>query len=129
MIMITQGVVGKFAKLEVLSHHGTEHYCPISLFKVFALSIALLRCVSLKLFEVFGISEIDLITEDMDPTPVEEEDDEPGTDPKEPNIMQTIKDAVHKVVNVFRPKNVTFALQTNGSQLAGASLRFSTIPI
>ena len=129
MIMITQGVVGKFAKLEVLSHHGTEHYCPISLFKVFALSIALLRCVSLKLFEVFGISEIDLITEDMDPTPVEEEDDEPGTDPKEPNIMQTIKDAVHKVVNVFRPKNVTLALQTNGSQLAGASLRFSTIPI
>ena len=115
--------------MEVLSHHGTEHYCPISLFKVFALSIALLRCVSLKLFEVFGISEIDLITEDMDPTPVEEEDDEPGTDPKEPNIMQTIKDAVHKVVNVFRPKNVTLALQTNGSQLAGASLRFSTITI
>ena len=38
--------------------------------------------------------------------------------------MQTIKDAVHKVVNVFRPKNVTLALQTNGSQLAGASLRF-----
>ena len=113
----------------MLSHHGTEHYCPISLFKVFALSIALLRCVSLKLFEVFGISEIDLITEDMDPTPVEEEDDEPGTDPKEPNIMQTIKDAVHKVVNVFRPKNVTLALQTNGSQLAGASLRFSTIMI
>ena len=113
----------------MLSHHGTEHYCPISLFKVFALSIALLRCVSLKLFEVFGISEIDLITEDMDPTPVEEEDDEPGTDPKEPNIMQTIKDAVHKVVNVFRPKNVTLALQTNGSQLAGASLRFSTITI
>ena len=40
--------------------------------------------------------------------------------------MQTIKDAVHKVVNVFRPKNVTLALQTNGSQLAGASLRFYT---
>ena len=41
--------------------------------------------------------------------------------------MQTIKDAVHKVVNVFRPKNVTLALQTNGSQLAGASLRFYTL--
>ena len=59
----------------------------------------------------------------MDPTPVEEDDDDPGDDLKEPNIMQTIKDAVHKVVNVFRPKNVTLALQTNGSQLAGASLR------
>ena len=66
----------------------------------------------------------------MDPPPVEEEDDEPGDDLKEPNIMQTIKDAVHKVVNVFRPKNVTLALQTNGSQLAGASLRFlnSSVP-
>ena len=28
--------MGKFAKLEVLSHHGTEHYCPISMFKVLA---------------------------------------------------------------------------------------------
>jgi hypothetical protein len=30
--------------VEILSHHGTEHYCPISIFKV------------------FGISEIDLIS-------------------------------------------------------------------
>ena len=104
-----QGVVGKFAKLEVLSHHGTEHYCPISLFKV------------------FGISEIDLITEDLDGPPVEEEEDEQEAD-KEPNIMQTIKDAVHKVVNVFRPKNVTLALQANGSALAGASLRHALLP-
>ena len=41
--------------------------------------------------------------------------------------MQTIKDAVHKVVNVFRPKNATLALQTNGSQLAGASLRYCSL--
>ena len=117
-------MVGKFAKLEVLSHHGTEHYCPISMFKVLALPFADNHSELTNCSQVFGISEIDLITEDMDPPPVEEEDDEPGDDLKEPNIMQTIKDAVHKVVNVFRPKNVTLALQTNGSQLAGASLRF-----
>ena len=58
---------------------------------------------------------------------MEEEDDEPGDDLKEQNIMQTIKDAVHKVVNVFRPKNATLALQTNGSQLAGASLRYCSL--
>ena len=86
------GVVGRYAKLEVISHHGTEHYCPISLFKV------------------FGISEIDLITEDMDPDPVEDDDDDED-DPKDNIIVQTIKNAVHKVVNVFRPKNVTLALQ------------------
>jgi hypothetical protein len=31
-------------QVEILSHHGAEHYCPISIFKV------------------FGISEIDLIS-------------------------------------------------------------------
>ena len=34
--------MGKFAKLEVLSHHGTEHYCPISMFKVLALLQAII---------------------------------------------------------------------------------------
>jgi hypothetical protein len=78
------GVVGKYARVEILSHHGSEHYCPVSMFKV------------------YGISEIDLITED-DP------DDDPDDDPEETVddelskhiIMKTIKEAVHKVVNVF----------------------------
>lgn len=29
---------GKFIKVEMLSHHGSEHYCPISLFKVYGTS-------------------------------------------------------------------------------------------
>nr|XP_026490442.1 SUN domain-containing ossification factor isoform X1 [Vanessa tameamea] len=29
---------GKFIKVELLSHHGSEHYCPISLFKVYGTS-------------------------------------------------------------------------------------------
>ena len=29
---------GKFIKVEMLSHHGSEHYCPVSLFKVYGTS-------------------------------------------------------------------------------------------
>ena len=32
------GVFGKFVKVEILSHYGTEHYCPISQFKIYGLS-------------------------------------------------------------------------------------------
>ena len=106
------GVVGKYAKVEILSHHGSEHYCPVSLFKV------------------FGIPEIDLITEEEDPEDVETDLDEAGEDePRSHPIMQTIKDAVVKVVNVFRPQNVSSLVETlNTSSLEGASLRFRLKP-
>ena len=32
-------VFGKYVKVEILSHHGTEHYCPISQFKVNTVTI------------------------------------------------------------------------------------------
>ncbi|XP_023941042.1 SUN domain-containing ossification factor isoform X2 [Bicyclus anynana] len=31
-------IFGKFIRVELLSHHGSEHYCPISLFKVYGTS-------------------------------------------------------------------------------------------
>ena len=106
------GVVGKYVKVEVLSHHGSEHYCPVSLFKV------------------FGIPEIDLISEDdheedgSDETPDVSSEDEPKHHP----IVQTIKDAVHQVVNVFRPQNVSIVETLNTSSLQGASLRYKLRP-
>jgi len=105
------GVVGKYAKVEILSHHGNEHYCPVSMFKV------------------YGISEIDLITEDdpnddHDDAPEETVDDELS----EHIIVKTIKEAVHKVVNVFRPQNVSLVATLNTSSLQGASLRFRLRP-
>ena len=33
-----EGVFGKFVKVEVLSHYGNEHYCIVSLFKIFGIS-------------------------------------------------------------------------------------------
>ena len=32
-------IFAKFVKVEILSHYGTEHFCPVSLFKVFGTSI------------------------------------------------------------------------------------------
>ena len=108
------GVVGKYARVEILSHHGSEHYCPVSLFKV------------------FGIPEIDLITEEEEPEderPDTEVDEAREDEPRSHPIMQTIKDAVHKVVNVFRPQNVSSLVETlNTSSLEGASLRFRLRP-
>lgn len=106
------GVVGKYVKVEVLSHHGAEHYCPVSLFKV------------------FGIPEIDLISEDdNDEDGSEESPDISSEDePKNHPIVQSIKDAVHKVVNVFRPQNVSIVETLNTSSLQGASLRFRLRP-
>jgi len=106
------GVVGKYAKVEIMSHHGSEHFCPVSLFKV------------------FGIPEIDLITEDDPDEDRTEESPEDVTDdePKHHPIVQTIKDAVHKVVNVFRPQNVSLVETLNTSSLEGASLRFRLRP-
>ena len=48
-----EGVFGKYVKVEILSHHGNEHYCPVSLFKI------------------FGISEIELIGVDDDDVDVD----------------------------------------------------------
>ena len=106
------GVVGKYVKVEVLSHHGAEHYCPVSLFKV------------------FGIPEIDLISEDDNDEdgPEDSPDISSEDEPKNHPIVQTIKDAMHKVVNVFRPQNVSIVETLNTSSLQGASLRFKLRP-
>ena len=69
------GVFGKYVKVEIASHYGTEHYCPISLFKI------------------YGISEIESAMDDDDdqdpsnepPTIIAETDQ-----PNEPSNMITI---------------------------------------
>ena len=81
---------------------------------------------------MFGIPEIDLITEEEEPEderPDTEVDEAREDEPRSHPIMQTIKDAVHKVVNVFRPQNVSSLVETlNTSSLEGASLRFRLRP-
>ena len=31
------GQFGKYVKVEIFSHYGNEHYCPVSLFKIFGI--------------------------------------------------------------------------------------------
>ncbi len=50
-----QGVFGKYARVEILSHHGEEHFCLVSHFKM------------------FGVSEIELLGGDDDDDDDEEE--------------------------------------------------------
>ena len=81
------------------------------------------------MFKVYGISEIDLITED-EPADGHDDASEDTVDDelREHIIVKTIKEAVHKVVNVFRPQNVSLVATLNTSSLQGASLRFRLRP-
>ena len=36
--MSSEGVFGKYVKVEILSHHGSEYFCPISSFKIYGIS-------------------------------------------------------------------------------------------
>ena len=92
-----EGVFGKFAKVEILSHHGSEHYCPVSLFRI------------------FGISEIELmgVDEEEDEEDVHHglaADDEIGLDEKKGSgivnyIKEKVDATINRVVGVFRPKD------------------------
>lgn len=99
---------GKFIKVEMLSHHGSEHYCPISLFKV------------------YGTSEFEVLEKENSQHPAhidEDEDDEiidvpdvPAAE-TEPSknlfgsardaVMSIMKKAAQALVKTEVPKNVS----------------------
>lgn len=99
---------GKFIKVEMLSHHGSEHYCPVSLFKV------------------YGTSEFEVLEKESSQHPAhidEDEDDEiidvpdiPAAE-TEPSknlfgsardaVMSIMKKAAQALVKTEVPKNVS----------------------
>lgn len=99
---------GKFIKVEMLSHHGSEHYCPVSLFKV------------------YGTSEFEVLEKENSQHPAhidEDEDDEiidvpdiPAAE-TEPSknlfgsardaVMSIMKKAAQALVKTEVPKNVS----------------------
>ncbi|CAB4054979.1 SUN domain-containing protein 2,Uncharacterized protein SLP1,Uncharacterized protein slp1 [Lepeophtheirus salmonis] len=97
---LEDNIFGKYVKVEVYSHHGSEHYCPISLFKI------------------FGISEIELMAhgdeEDEDevvvhPPPEPEEEESNQTKPRGKSsivsfIKEKVDETIGRVVNVFQSK-------------------------
>ncbi|XP_077290998.1 SUN domain-containing ossification factor isoform X2 [Arctopsyche grandis] len=84
---------GKFIKVELHSHYGSEHYCPISLFRVYGTSE----------FEVFETENLPLHTQQ---TADEDEDDdvlEVITDPEKGsdasrNLFGSARDAVMSIM-------------------------------
>lgn len=124
-----ESVFGKYAKIEILSHHGSEHYCPISLFRI------------------YGISEIELIGRDDDDDDDDDDDEhqqnihhhqpppEVTTEsekepPKKKDIVSFIKEKVdetiERVVGVFRTSDQFQKMDValNGSSLIGNSFAF-----
>ncbi|KAJ0181576.1 hypothetical protein K1T71_002298 [Dendrolimus kikuchii] len=99
---------GKFIKVEMLSHHGSEHYCPISLFKV------------------YGTSEFEVLEKEnsQHPTHIDEDEDDEIIDvpdipavETEPSknlfgsardaVMSIMKKAAQALVKTEVPKNMS----------------------
>ena len=108
------GVFGKYVRVEVLSHHGTEHYCPISMFKI------------------YGISELELIGQDDDEEVANHFNQHPTETPTESpqgsSIVNIIKDSVDKtigrMVGVFTAKQ---QVEEVAHDPLGTTLNFSPI--
>jgi len=124
-------VFGKYVKVEILSHHGTEHYCPISQFKI------------------YGISEIELIgsddEEDKNDDDSHDDDDVVTTttttnnnngtpvNSNNNNVLKFIKEkmgeTIEKVVGVFKTKDlnayVDMSQALNKTSLVGTTFAYN----
>lgn len=116
------GVFGKYVKVEILSHHGNEYFCPISSFKI------------------YGVSEIELIgadDDDDDDDNVEEHDhdethfhhvspqptSESTAGQDDSMVLNVIKATFRIIAGVFAPneqvKNLDMRQALNQSSLEG----------
>ena len=118
------GVFGKYVKVEILSHHGSEYFCPISSFKI------------------YGISEIELIgADDDDPEDNQVHSEEqlavssttlpsmPSLDNANP-VMNMIKATFQSLIGgVFTPneqiKNLDMSQALNQSSLEGSTFIYN----
>ena len=126
------GVFGKYARVEVLSHHGEEHFCLVSHFKM------------------FGVSEIELLGGDDDDDDDEEEPvtvggedstfEEGLTSPEESSkgnsngivsyIKEKVDETIERFVGVFRPRRDDAELMStalNETSLSGNTLAYRVV--
>ncbi|XP_066141867.1 SUN domain-containing ossification factor [Euwallacea fornicatus] len=77
---------GKYVKVEIKSHYGAEHYCPLSLFRAYGTS-------------VFEVLQKDDLTHDQ---PIDDDDDDESLDVNENtpsnNLLTSATDAVISIV-------------------------------
>ncbi|XP_053607480.1 SUN domain-containing ossification factor isoform X2 [Plodia interpunctella] len=99
---------GKFIKVEMLSHHGSEHYCPISLFKVYGTS-------EFEVLEKESSQHAALIDDDEDDDAIDIPDlpiveTEPSKNlfgSARDAVMSIMKKAAQALVKTEVPKNVS----------------------
>ncbi|XP_047506729.1 uncharacterized protein LOC125050778 isoform X1 [Pieris napi] len=98
---------GKFIKVEMLSHHGSEHYCPISSFKVYGTS-------EFEVLEKESSQHSALIDEDEDDEIIDVPDIPATETEPSKNLFGSARDAVMSIVKkaaqAFKtevPKNVS----------------------
>lgn len=101
-------IFGKFIKVEMLSHHGSEHYCPISLFKVYGTSeFEVLEKENAQHAAHIDEDEDDEIVDVPDIPAVETEPSKNLFGSARDAVMSIMKKAAQALVKSEAPKNVT----------------------
>ncbi|XP_013192973.1 SUN domain-containing ossification factor isoform X2 [Amyelois transitella] len=99
---------GKFIKVEMLSHHGSEHYCPISLFKVYGTSeFEVLEKESSQHAALIDDDEDDDVIDIPDVPIVETEPSKNLFGSARDAVMSIMKKAAQALVKTEVPKNVS----------------------
>ncbi|XP_013181245.1 PREDICTED: SUN domain-containing ossification factor isoform X1 [Papilio xuthus] len=99
---------GKFIKVEMLSHHGSEHYCPISLFKVYGTSeFEVLEKESSQHSAHIDEDEDDEIIDVPDVPTAETEPSKNLFGSARDAVMSIMKKAAQALVKTEVPKNVS----------------------
>ncbi|KAG6453989.1 SUN domain-containing ossification factor isoform X2 [Manduca sexta] len=99
---------GKFIKVEMLSHHGSEHYCPISLFKVYGTSeFEVLEKENSQHAAHIDEDEDDEIIDVPDIPAVETEPSKNLFGSARDAVMSIMKKAAQALVKTEVPKNVS----------------------
>ena len=125
------GVFGKYARVEILSHHGNEHYCPISLFRVYGISE----------IEMIGADDEDDDTHHLDGLPsgplvgegqieglANEEENKKAKGGIVSFIKEKVESTIDRIVGVFRPKDqitsVDMTAALNETSLVGSTFMY-----
>lgn len=99
---------GKFIKVELLSHHGSEHYCPISLFKVYGTSeFEVLEKESSQHSSHIDDDEDDEIIDVPDVPAAETEPSKNLFGSARDAVMSIMKKAAQALVKTEVPKNIS----------------------
>lgn len=98
---------GKYVRVDIHSHYNSEHFCPISLFRVYGTSE----------FEAFETENRQHPIDDLDDD--DEDEQESETNKRKGNIFQSASDAVMSIVDTV--KKAVSVVKPNGNRTSDSS--------